>query len=111
MKLEPATKLIKGNASTPEKFDNHVTPVNFDLFDFFSFYGQFVVIRKPDPVAWCIKITFSLIVTFILQKFKTGTKIPLTKPLYYCFKVLFLQKIANFCKKIVDISKIKEYQY
>ena len=51
MKLEPATKLIKGNASTSEKFDDHVTPINFDVIDFFSFYGQFVVIRKPDPVA------------------------------------------------------------
>ena len=68
MKLEPATKLIKGNASTSEKFDDHVTPVNFDVIDFFSFYGQFVVIWKPDPVAWCIKITFSLIVTFYLTE-------------------------------------------
>ena len=44
---------------------------NCDIIVIFPIYGQFGAIRKPDCDALSLKLTFSIIVTFILQKLKT----------------------------------------
>ena len=49
MKLGPVTGRDKGNTATSNKFDDEFMPVNYDVIVFFSIYGQFAAIRKPDP--------------------------------------------------------------
>ena len=50
MKLGPVTKLDKRNTETKlsENCDDDVMSANCDVKVFFSIYGQFAAIRKPD---------------------------------------------------------------
>ena len=48
MKLGPVTKIYKRNKTTSKHFDDDVMSENCDVIVFFSIYGQFGAIWKPD---------------------------------------------------------------
>ena len=73
MKLGPVTKLDKRNTTTSEKSDNDIMSENCGIIVIFPIYGQFGAIWNPYSGCMVCK-TFSLIVTFILQKLKTELK-------------------------------------
>ena len=51
-----------------KKFDDDIKSANRDVIVTFPFYGQFGAIWKPDSGCIVFKITFSLTVTFCLNK-------------------------------------------
>ena len=48
MKLRPAIKFDKGNASNVKKINDDAMSVNCDVIVFFPIYGKFVAIWKSD---------------------------------------------------------------
>ena len=68
MKLGPVTKLNERNKPTSKKFEDDIKSANRDVNVTFPFYGQFGAIWKPDSRCIVFKITFSLTVTFHLNK-------------------------------------------
>ena len=74
MKLRPVTKLDKKNTTTSKRFNDDVMSTNCEVIVIFPIYGQFGAIREPDSGCIVRKLTFSLIVTFFLQKLKTELK-------------------------------------
>ena len=56
MKYRPVTKLDKRNTVTSKKFDNDFMLINCDVIVFFSIYGQFEAIQKPDSRRMVYKI-------------------------------------------------------
>ena len=56
MKLQPVTKLHKGNRTTLTKFDGNVISKNCDAIDIFPVYGQVGAIRKPNSNAYSVKL-------------------------------------------------------
>ena len=84
MKLGPVTKLDKRNKATSKNFDGAIMTENYEVVDIFPIYSQFGTIWIPD--VQCIKLIFSLIVTFYLIKTEKRTKISLTELSQYCFE-------------------------
>ena len=48
MNVGPVTKIDSKNTKTSKKLDNDVISAICDVIVFFSIYGQFAAIRKPD---------------------------------------------------------------
>ena len=48
MKLEPVTKLDKGNKATSKKFDIDIVSKNCDVIVIFQIFGQFGADQRPD---------------------------------------------------------------
>ena len=86
IKLGPITKLDKGNRSTSKEFDDDVTSANCGVVVFFRFMDNLRPSESLIPDGWCIKLIFSLIVTFYLTEPENSTKKSLTQLLYYCFE-------------------------
>ena len=106
MKLGPATKLKKRNTATSKTMTSCqqiVTPLSF-----FPTMANLQPSRSKIPDLWCLKLTFSLTKTFYFTKTENRAKKSLTQLSCYCFKVVLQPKMLIFCKKNVDISKIKE---
>ena len=72
--MKPGTEINKKNTTTSENFDDDVMSGNFDVIVIFPIYGQSGAIRKLDSGYWSVILTFSLTVTFFLQKLKTELK-------------------------------------
>ena len=94
IKLGPVRKLDKRNTATSKKFDDNVVSANCDVIVIFPIYGHLEQSDSRILDAWSVKLIFSLIVTFILQKLKTELK-----NLEHSFHTIPLSKATIFNKK------------
>ena len=90
------------------KNDDDIMTANCDAIVFFPIMANLQPSRSKIPDLWCLKLTFSLTKTFYFTKTENRAKKSLTQLSCYCFKVVLQPKMLIFCKKNVDISKIKE---
>ena len=65
------------------------------------FSDLWLIWNNRIPVAWTVKLTFSLIVNFFLTKTENRTKNSLTQLPHYCLSkgTIFFQKMLKFWKK------------
>ena len=66
MELAPISKLDKKNTATSKNFDDDVMSVNCDVIVIFRFMVNLEQTGSRIPDAGCVKLTFSLRVTFYL---------------------------------------------
>ena len=90
MKLAPPCNLKKRNIRTSKKIANDKMWVNYDILIIFFIYGGFG--------ASSMILSLSLIITFCLTKSENKTKIFLIHPAYYCFCIIFAQKMLMSAK-------------
>ena len=105
MKRGLVTKLDKKNKATSKKLT--MMPCQ-QIIAIFPIYNQFGAICSPDSGRIVCKTYICTNNNFLSYKnWKENWSIPKTTlTLLLWVKVPFWQKHANFCKKIVDISKI-----
>ena len=108
VKVVPVTKRDKKNTATSKNFDDNIMSANCDVIVLFPIYDILKPSRSYIPEAWSIKLAFPSTTTFYSTTTENSSKKPLTQLTYYCFKVLFLPKNADFLPKIADVRKVEE---
>ena len=87
MKLGPVPKRDKRNKKPSKRIDDDVMSTNCDVIIIFQISGKFGAIRNHIPEAESVnKLTFSITVTFYLEKAENRTKKSPTKLSHYCFE-------------------------
>ena len=85
MIVGPVTKLYKRNITVKKSIMMSCQQIVTSL----PFFWFITTLHPPQswiPVAWSIKLTFSLTIPFYLTKTKNRTKKSLTDLSYYCFE-------------------------
>ena len=111
VKVIPVTKRDKKNTATSKNFDDNIMSANCDVIVLFPIYDILKPSRSYIPEAWSIKLAFPSTTTFYSTTTENSSKKPLTQLTYYCFKVLFFQKMLTFCQKLLMSGKLRRSWY
>ena len=120
LKLAPVTKLDKRNKTTSKKFDDYVSRRRIvTSLSFFQFMANLRPSESHIPDAELVKLTFSLKVTFFLQKMKkelqsfkdSSHTIVLSKRIIFSKKCWFFPKNVDFFQKMLTSGKLRGSWY